>query len=56
MESRLSTNVRDYDVMPDGRVLTIASGNIDQSSGRIGGQVQVVLNWTEELKQRVPTK
>jgi Tol biopolymer transport system component len=56
MESRLSTNVRDYDVMPNGRVLTIASGNIDQSSGRIGGQVQVVLNWTEELKQRVPTK
>jgi Tol biopolymer transport system component len=55
MEARLSTNVRDYDVMPDGRVLTIANG-FAQSSGRNAGQLQVVLNWLEELKQRVPVQ
>ena len=55
MQTGLSTNVRNYDVTPDGRVLAVAPG-IDPVSGRNAVRVQVVLNWFEELKQRVPTK
>jgi serine/threonine-protein kinase len=47
---------RPYDITPDGRfVSTIAAGR--SVSGRpTDPQIQVVLNWTEELKQRVPTR
>jgi eukaryotic-like serine/threonine-protein kinase len=45
--------VRNFDLMPDGRLLTIPFAGV-----RLGAltnrQFQVVLNWTEELKQRVP--
>ncbi len=43
---------RPYDVSPDGRrFLVIASAG---SNGEAGPQIITVLNWTEELKQRVP--
>jgi eukaryotic-like serine/threonine-protein kinase len=43
---------RTFDAMPDGRILGIGT------SDRVGAeqQVRVVVNWTEELKQRVPVK
>jgi eukaryotic-like serine/threonine-protein kinase len=47
---------REYDMMPDGKRFI---GVIDTGQGqsRVGAtQIQVVLNWFEELKQRVPVK
>ena len=43
---------RSYDVMPDGRFLGVV-----QSGQPQGGptQIQIVLNWFEELKQRAPS-
>jgi serine/threonine-protein kinase len=48
-------NTRPYDITPDGRILGVGSGLTATGSLRLE-QVQVVLNWFEELKQRVPTK
>ena len=46
---------REYDVMPDGRQFVFAFP-VDGQIGRIasGGQIDVVLNWFEELKQKAP--
>ena len=42
----------DYDVTPDGqRFLMVHLGDLLEAS-----QINVVLNWFEELKQRVPTR
>jgi serine/threonine-protein kinase len=50
---------RNYDVTPDGKqllvVLPVASARKD-STTRPTQQINVVLNWFEELKARVPTK
>ena len=48
---------RNTDITPDGRIV----GLLDASSGGAAAmasvpRVEVVLNWLEELKQRVPTK
>jgi Tol biopolymer transport system component len=45
---------REYDVTPDGRfIAAIDRGQYD--SGQLGAaQIQVVLNWFEELRARVP--
>jgi Tol biopolymer transport system component len=45
---------RQYDVMPDGRLL----GQVPDNSSTTGSpsQIHVVLNWFEELKQRVPAQ
>jgi len=46
---------RMYDIAADGRMLGISPfGQADP--GRSGTEIRVVLNWTEELKQRVPTR
>jgi serine/threonine-protein kinase len=48
-----------WDVLPDGQHFIIAAeaGLIGQSNAVVlGQQIQVVLNWFEELKQRVPAK
>ncbi len=50
-----ATPLRSFDVMPDGRVIAVI-GATQAGSGRGAPHVQVVLNWTEELKQRVPLK
>ena len=42
-----------YDVTPDGqRFLMLKTGGPEESAAT---QINVVLNWFEELKQRVPT-
>jgi len=56
MQPRLSTNVRDYDVLPDGRILSTVNQSDQRGSGAGSPQIRVVLNWSEELKQRVPTR
>jgi hypothetical protein len=44
---------RNYDVMLDGRILGVVPAGQTQSAGSTQ-QIQVVLNWFEELKARVP--
>jgi len=46
----LDPNFADYDVAPDGRFLAI------QGDTAAADEINVVLNWTEELKRLVPTK
>ena len=52
-------NARQWDILPDGQhfIIRTIAGSVGQpgSVGQ-GPQIQVVLNWFEELKQRVPTK
>jgi Tol biopolymer transport system component len=48
----LRTSPRDYDVASDGRFLMLKER--EQVGAAI--HINVVLNWTEELKRRVPTK
>jgi eukaryotic-like serine/threonine-protein kinase len=53
---RVSTEIRDFDVMPDGRLLLTTVGDERGVTSLAAPQLRVVLNWTEELKQRVPTR
>jgi hypothetical protein len=47
---------RGYDVLPDGRVLSVSAVFDDGPSAASAGGVRVVLNWLEELKRLVPVK
>jgi hypothetical protein len=47
-------NPRPYDLLPDGRIVGV--GSAAQTSAAGPAQIQVVLNWIEELKQRVPVR
>jgi len=47
---------RNYDLMPDGRMLGVVSAGQSQPAGPTTPQIQVVLDWFEELKARVPPK
>jgi WD40 repeat protein len=53
---RVSTDVRDFDLLRDGRLLITLPGDDQSSPGDVAPQMRVVLNWFEELKQRVPVK
>src|SRR5262245_32086206 len=54
---RSSSDVRDYDVMPDGRLLSTIPVGDDSVSGTLAApQIRVVLNWFSELQERVPVK
>ena len=45
---------REFEPMPDGTILELTDTETD--SGDSINEIRVVLNWTEELKARVPTK
>ena len=48
---------RNYDVTPDGtRLIRVIDAGQTQSGTPAAPQIQVVLNWFEELKARVPTR
>jgi Tol biopolymer transport system component len=48
---------RAYDMAPDGqRVLAVVAGNVLANQANARPEIRVVLNWFEELKQRVPMK
>jgi hypothetical protein len=47
---------QNYDVARDGRFLVILQGSQRDVNSRSSIQLNVVLNWLEELKQRVPVK
>jgi hypothetical protein len=52
---RLS-DVRNYDITPDGKFVALVDPREPGVSGTsLAPEIQVVLNWFEELKQRVPT-
>jgi Tol biopolymer transport system component len=55
MPGLLSLDVRGYDLLRDGRIVSVASAASQDSFGS-PGEVRVVLNWFEELKRMVPTK
>jgi hypothetical protein len=51
---------RQYDVLPDGQrfIIRVPAGSIGASTNATPSapRIEIVLNWTEELKQRVPTR
>jgi Tol biopolymer transport system component len=47
---------RTFDVTPDGRFVGVALAEIGPGGSAAQAQIQVVLNWFEELKTRVPVK
>ena len=48
---------RNYDITPDGKqFLVLLTAPVADSDDRPPLQINVVLNWFEELKQRVPVK
>jgi dipeptidyl aminopeptidase/acylaminoacyl peptidase len=51
-----ASSPRRYDMTPDGRILGIVSSTQTPSGVVAAPEIQVVLNWFEELKARVPTK
>jgi len=51
-----SGTATNYDVTPDGRFLGVVDATLPQPGNTSAPQIQVVLNWFEELKQRVPVK
>ena len=56
-QSYLSPDVRNYDLMPSGKFVALVDPQAQSRSGTsAASEIQVVLNWLEELKQRVPVK
>ena len=51
-----NTTPRTFDITPDGKIVAVVTSGQAQSGAPATPQIQVVLNWFEELKQRVPTK
>jgi hypothetical protein len=51
----LSTDMRGYDLLRDGRVVSLSAGP-DDAAQASGVEVRVMLNWFEELKRLVPSK
>ena len=50
---------RTFDIMPDGRIVGLVTTGQSQNGSPVQAQlqqIQVVLNWFEELKSKVPTK
>jgi serine/threonine-protein kinase len=45
--------VRSFEVAADGRILAL---KLSDEVGLSGREIRVVLNWTDELKQQVPTR
>jgi serine/threonine-protein kinase len=54
MPGRLSIDVRGYDVLRDGRFVSVAPASSEGQTPSV--EIRVTLNWFEELKRLVPTK
>ena len=50
-----SAESRGYDVLPDGRFITLLPPD-NAWNGGVASEMRIVLNWFEELKRLVPTK
>ena len=46
---------RHYDITPDDQRFLVIGNRLDADDGTVAPSINVVLNWFEELKQRVPT-
>jgi len=55
MPDSRSSEVRDYDILPDGRFIGFVAGR-DTSENAGKPEIRLVLNWFEELRQRVPVR
>jgi serine/threonine-protein kinase len=55
-QSPIRMTMRSYDMLPDGRIIFLASPSNQAEQPAANPSIQVVVNWAEELKQRVPTK
>ena len=55
MQGSRSSEVRDYDILPDGRFIGFVAGQ-DTSENAGKPEIRLVLNWFEELRQRVPVR
>jgi len=54
---RINSDFRDYDVLPDGRFLSsVPAGDESVSGSDTPQQIRVVINWFQELQERVPVK
>ncbi len=49
-------NNREYDILPNGRELVMVFPSTTVAAAQATAHIHVVLNWTEELKARVPVK
>ena len=50
-----ATAARNFDILPDGqRFIGVIPAETGESGAPANPQIQVVLNWFEDLKQRVP--
>jgi hypothetical protein len=57
VQDKISTDRRNFDVLPDGRFIGVVSSDRDDNVSAAGlRDIRIVLNWTEELKARVPIK
>jgi hypothetical protein len=56
VQDRVSTDRRDFDILPDGRFIGLVPIDRAESAASAVSEMRVVLNWTEELKARVPIK
>ena len=52
---RPSNYPRIWDLLPDGRMIGLVTPAIDEGAVTTP-QIRLVLNWFEELKERVPSK
>ena len=50
---RPANQPRAWDILPDGRFIGIVSGTEDETRSSTS-EIRLVLNWFEELKQKVP--
>jgi len=54
--NRLSNETRAFDILPDGRFVGVVAPSDVVSTTVAPTQLRFVLNWNEELKQRVPAR
>jgi hypothetical protein len=52
MPGLISLDVRGYDVLPDGRILSVSGQQ--GATGSPSAEIRVVINWFEELKRLAP--
>jgi hypothetical protein len=55
-EGTSPANQRNYDILPDGRWVGVVPAAAGQTGAPQATQIDVVVNWFTELKQRVPTR
>ncbi len=52
---RVAAEPRAWDILPDGRLIGIAAAT-DDAAPSASAEIRLILNWFEELKQRVPVR